>query len=308
MWSNSRRISSVGVPMIIARSSSALYPHTGAAGLGNENVPFSELDVVRDRVCPCALQPDLTAIPRRDTVGRGLLSAVRGAERLEHGERCLVARLQAGLGLCRSGSRVLLKQPVRMRTPLCALPDQGDLGLAFAGHQALDERRERRHGLLGDLAQRRSVIAENAGIAVLVGADASDPQLRQHARKKSHRMFQPRVLRVGLDPLEIGFRTDAVDLELGHEDGHVSRAVSDHRHRALGGKKPEAGEVADVVLVEEDVAGKPLAPDMLQESLASRPQLVGRDPDRRRHAFRSSRCRRCRAATRARLLPCPSRR
>ena len=49
----------------------------------------------------------------------------------------------------------------------------------------------------------------------------------------------------------------ALDLELGHEHGHLTRGVRDERDRPLGREEAEAREVLDVVLVEEHVAGQP---------------------------------------------------
>ena len=57
-------------------------------------------------------------------------------------------------------------------------------------------------------------------------------------------------------------------------------AFEDERDRPLGRQEAEAREVLDVLLVEEHVAGEPLAPDVLQEPLAPLLQLCGRNADR----------------------------
>ena len=122
--------------------------------------------------CAHALRlPDLAAVAGGRAVLGGELPGVRRAERVEHLERGLVAGRKAGLRLGRSRPRVLLEELVRELAPPGALPDQLHLGLALAAHRALDERRERRDGARRDLAQRRPLVAEDAGIAVLVGAD-----------------------------------------------------------------------------------------------------------------------------------------
>ncbi len=90
-------------------------------------------------------------------------------------------------------------------------------------------------------------------------------------------MLDPGILRVGLDPLELGLGADPLDLELGDEDGQVARRARDDRDRALCRQKRKAREVLDIALVEEHDAGQLLAPDVLQERLASRLQLFGRD-------------------------------
>ena len=42
-----------------------------------------------------------------------------------------------------------------------------------------------------------------------------------------------RVLGVRLDPLEVGLGADALDLELGHEDGQVAGAVAVRAGRSV---------------------------------------------------------------------------
>ena len=91
-------------------------------------------------------------------------------------------------------------------------------------------------------------------------------------------MLVARVLRVGLDSLELCLGADPFDLELGDENGHLPGGVADEGDRPLGRQEAEAREVLDVVLVEEHVAGQRLATDVLEERLASRRQLCRWDP------------------------------
>ena len=154
------------------------------ARLGDEHVALLELDVVGDGVRPRAPQPDLAAVAGRDAVGGRLLAAVGAVERREQRERRLVPRAQGRLGLGRARPRVLLQQPVRVLAPARALADQRHLGLALPHQQALDERRERRDRLAGDLAQRRALVAEDAGIAVLVGARPGPTRRARAARRR----------------------------------------------------------------------------------------------------------------------------
>ena len=175
----------------------------GRARLGDEDVAFLEADVVGDCVRPRASQPDLAAIARRDAVGRRLLAAVGAVESLQQRQRRLVSGPEAGLRFRRPRPRVLLQQAVRVLAPACALADQLDLGLALPHHHALDERRERSHGLPGGLAQRGALVAEDPWIAVLVGPRrAGDPELAQHAGEEAERVLRARILRIGLDELE----------------------------------------------------------------------------------------------------------
>ena len=144
----------------------------GCARLAHEDVARPEPDVVRDRVRPRAPLADLAPIARGGSVGRRKPAVVRRAERSEHGEARLVAGAEACLRLGRAGSRVLLQESVRMCAPTGALADELDLGLALARHQLLQSRkpaaRSRRRV---DLAERRSLVAEDPRVAVLIGAD-----------------------------------------------------------------------------------------------------------------------------------------
>jgi len=167
-----------------------------------------------------------------------------------------------------------------MSAPARALPDQLHLELALAGDQALDERRDRLDAAARDLGERRTGVAEDARVAVLVGADrAADPDVGEHAAKDEHRVLAPRVLGVGLDPLEGGLRADALDLELGDEDHRVAGGAEREDDRPLGGEEPEVREVADVVLVEEDAAREAASAHVLEQPLAPSLELPGRDAD-----------------------------
>ncbi len=83
---------------------------------------------------------------------------------------------------------------------------QRDLVLALPHHHALDDVRERRDVALGHLAERRPLIAEDAGIAVPVGADRlPDPEVGKHPPESPHRMLDSRILGIRLDPPERRF-------------------------------------------------------------------------------------------------------
>src|SRR2546427_5183402 len=96
-------------------------------------------------------------------------------------------------------------------------------------------------------------------------------------------MLEPRVLRVRLDAFEARLRPHALDLELRHEHGHLARLALDERHWSLRRQEAEAREVPDVVLVEEDVPGEPLSPDVLEKPLASGAEFRTGDARRLRH-------------------------
>ena len=163
-------------------------------------------------------------------------------------------------------------------TPAGALADQLDLALALPRHHALDHGGERLDPGAGDLAQRRPLVAEDAGVAVLVGADrVADPEVREHPRENPHRMLDSRVLGVGLDALEGRLGAHPLDLELGDEHDRLAGGALGEHDRPLGREEAEAREVLDVVLVEEDVAAEPVAAHVLEEPAAPLCQLARRD-------------------------------
>ena len=93
-------------------------------------------------------------------------------------------------------------------------------------------------------------------------------------------MLDPGVLGVRLDPLERRLGAGPLDLELGHEHDRVTgRALREHDGPLIR-EEDEAGEVADVVLPEEDIAAEPFALDVLEEPGAPPFEL------RRRYAAR----------------------
>src|SRR4029453_14798574 len=55
----------------------------------------------------------------------------------------------------------------------------------------------------------------------------------------------------------------------GDEDGHGAVGALCEGDGTLGGEEPEAAEVADVVLVEEYVAGEPRGPNVVEQPLAA---------------------------------------
>ena len=258
----------------------------GGTRLRHEHVAGLESDVVRDRVGPGASAADLAAIAGLDAVGRGELAVVAVPDRLEERERRLVSGAQARLRLRRARPRVLLQEAMRVLAPSRALPDQRDLDLALARHHRLDGCCERDDGRARDLAERRPLVAEDPGVAVLVGADpAADPEALEHPGEEAHRMLRAGVLGVRLDD-ERRLGPDPLDLELRDEHGHLAGRALREDDGPLGGEEPEVREVPDVVLVEEDVPGEPLGPNELEEPLAASLELCGRDPREGRSRLR----------------------
>ena len=226
---------------------------------------------------PGAPQPDLAAIARRDAVGGPLLLGV--CEGCEHRERRLVPGAQACLRLCRADPAVVLEQPMRVFAPARALADQLDLGRALSHHHGLDERCERRHGRSGDGTESRALVSEDPGVAVVVGRNrALDPRLSEDPRENQHRMLEARVLGIRLDPGERRLRACALDLELGHERKMLAVYALREDHRALVGEEVEARQVANRVLLEEDVARAACRTNALADTAAPRRKLVRRDP------------------------------
>ena len=165
-----------------------------------------------------------------------------------------------------------------MRAPAPALADERDLALALARHHALDDVAQRSDRGARRVAECRPLVAEQTGVAVLVGADRiPDPEVGQDSRKDRHRVLDPRVLGIGLDPRERGLGARALHLELRHEDRRLAADALGVDHRPLIREEPEAGEVLDVIRTEEDVAGQALPPNVLEQPFAPLLQLGGED-------------------------------
>ena len=121
-------------------------------------------------------------------------------------------------------------------------------------------------------------VAEDARVAVLVGRDrVAQAEVGDHAGEDPHRVLEPRVLGVRLDALEAGLLAHPLDLELRHEDRHLAADALREGDRALRGQEPEAGQVLDVGLVEQRVAGAAAGADLLEHARAPLLQLGGGD-------------------------------
>ncbi len=167
-----------------------------------------------------------------------------------------------------------------MLAPPRALPDQGDLRLALPGDHVLDRHRERRHRGVHHRAQRRPLVAEDPRVPVLVRADPpADAEVVEETAEDPHRVLGARVLGVRLDVGERRLVPDALDLEVGDEHRHLTSGALGEDDRALGREEPEAGEVADVVRVEEDVAAQLFCADMLEQPRAALLVLGRGKPD-----------------------------
>ena len=154
--------------------------------------------------------------------------------------------------------------------------------------------------LLRHLAQRRTRIAEDPRIAVLVGAGGTgDPQVQRGRRAR---------MRIGCSmPGYSGYdstRSNSVSASTRSTSNSGTKTaispvgVGGERDRPLGRQEAEAREVLDVVLAEEHVAGEVVAADVLQERLAPLPPAL--PPGCRSPAWRQRLRSARRAASRAR--------
>src|SRR5205823_1319349 len=71
--------------------------------------------------------------------------------------------------------------------------------------------------------------------------------------------------------------------EAGDDERSMALRAQDERDWTLGGREGEADVVEDVVGVEENCACEPVAAEPLEQGLAARAVLVGRDRDRGLH-------------------------
>src|SRR5205807_9073822 len=128
-----------------------------------------------------------------------------------------------------------------------------------------DRRREQLEPRAGHLTERRPLVAEDARVAVLVGSDrGAEAKPRKGPRQDPHRVLEAGILRIRLDPLEVGLGSDALDLELRHERQQLTGTVRRDRYGPLRRQEPEAREVLDVLLVEEHPTREPFAGEVLE--------------------------------------------
>ena len=136
--------------------------------------------------------------------------------------------------------------------PLRALADQGELGLRLHGHLRLDESDDTDDLGTRQLGQRRALVAEDPGIAVLVGSDLA---ANTHGGERiGQRMLSARIARVLVvmgDALDAGRPARVLHLEARHEQRLLALGRDGERHRPLGGNEGEPAVVEDVVRVEE---------------------------------------------------------
>ena len=127
----------------------------------------------------------------------------------------------------------------------------------------LDHAREADDPGRAHLTQRRPVVAEDAGVAVVVCTDrVANADVGEHPGEDEHRVIDSGVLRIRLDPLERRLGARPLDLELGHEHDRLAARALRVDDRPLVREEDETGEVADVVLAEEDVASQPFVSNL----------------------------------------------
>lgn len=112
-------------------------------------------------------------------------------------------------------------------------------------------------------------------------------------------MLRARVLGIRLDDFERRLGPGALDLEPRDEDDRRAVRALRKDDGPFRREEPEARQVADVVLVEDDVARQAAAADELEEALSPGLVLAGGDPGELlgrggRHLARSSHASSCR--------------
>ena len=119
-------------------------------------------------------------------------------------------------------------------------------------------------------------------------------------------MLEPRILGIRLDHVEAGLGVHPRDLEGRYEGRELALGALGDRDGALGREEAEAGEVADVIRAEEDVAPQAGAAHMLEHARAARLELALRNRRRVRHQRRANRSAAAPTASRSSSNPSPA--
>ncbi len=165
-----------------------------------------------------------------------------------------------------------------MLAPAGALADELDLRLALSRHQALERRRGGHDLRAADLGHGGPLVAEDAGVSILVGGDrARDPHVVEEPGEDPHGVLGARILAIRLDAVEAGLGADARDLELGHERRRLAAEPLHVGDGALGREEREARQILDVALVEDDEPARPLPGDERVQPLPPFAELVRAD-------------------------------
>ena len=168
--------------------------------------------------------------------------------------------------------------------PADALANERDLGLRLDRHLRLDLLDDADDLGARELREGRASVAEDPRVAVLVGADRPpQAELGERRRENGLGTWIAGVLEVVVDSIERRARLGVLDLEPGNDERPGAVGREDERDRPFGRDEREAGVVEDVVRVEEDDAGEPRCLHVLEQGIAARAMLLGRDRDRRGH-------------------------
>ncbi len=213
---------------------------------------------------------DLAAIPGARAAEEEALPAVDLADRVQHRERRLVARALGDLGLRRADARVALKHPLREVSPAHALADEGDLRVGLHCHLPLDLFDDADDGGAGELGERRTSVAEDPGVAVVVGADRGRRACGGECPRE--RVLGPRVARVlevVLDPVDRRIRSacSTSSLEPPASGFRPSRGRGRSGARSA---QMRACLVADVVRIEQDDTGEACRQRLAERCIAAR--------------------------------------
>ena len=172
--------------------------------------------------------------------------------------------------------------------PADALADERDLRRRLDRHLRLDRLDDADDARARELRERRSPIAEDPRITVLIGADRpGEAELGEGSGEDVLCARVARVLEVVIDAIERRARLGMLELE--PRDDECTRAVpaEDERDRPLGRDEREPGVVEDVVRVEEHDSRELRTARVLEERVAPRAMLVRPDRDRADHQIES---------------------
>jgi hypothetical protein len=201
------------------------------------------------------MAPDLPAIARPRALGKHALRAVEWAQRIYQGQRRLLAGPQAHLRLRRADPGVPLQKPVGKIAPFGALSDEGQFGGTLDRHLRFDKFAHPHDFCASQLGKARPLVAQDPGIAIGIGADvAGHCHVLQDAFENDHRVWIVGVLEVMIDAVYQRLALGVLHFQARHKERALALGADGKGNRPFCGNEGKVGEIAHIVIVEQDGA------------------------------------------------------